>query len=106
MRAIGIAGDDDGERRPNGDRRVEDRDYVDQDALVIIEGRPPITCRVTDLSPSGARVVTPQAIETPKSFHLYLPSMGHAYPARVWRQEGEEIGVIFTNGPIQRNRTP
>ena len=89
--------------RPNGDRRGHDRGYIDQDALVIIEGQPPIACRVTDLSLSGARLITSQPIETPRTFHLYLPSHGNAFPARVWRHEGAEIGVIFTNGPQHTN---
>lgn len=88
------------ETRANGDRRMADRDYTDQDGLLIIEGRAPVICRLMDISVSGARIRPCEDVEIPSTLRVYLPEMGVDFPAQVWRRDREELAVIFTDGPV------
>ncbi|MGZ9103911.1 MAG: PilZ domain-containing protein [Rhodoplanes sp.] len=86
------------------DRRSSPRRKQLKAGVVVFNARrSPITCRVRDISETGARIEVEQAL-VPDTFQLVIDLDGlEAECAVVWRR-GSLIGVMFTSPP--KNRPP
>ncbi|GEP08138.1 hypothetical protein MOX02_61760 [Methylobacterium oxalidis] len=56
-----------------------------------------VSCLISDLSPSGARVVFSAGTRVPAYFDLYIGQSGPHRAKTVWQQPGM-AGVIFSAG--------
>lgn len=63
--------------------------------VFFLDGRTVITCKVRDVSASGAKLRVGEAFLIPQNFLLTIPGEMDQRPAeRVW-VKGEEVGVRF-----------
>jgi PilZ domain len=58
-------------------------------------GRPAAECIVTDISPTGARVVVPEEGDYPNEFDIYIPARSETKWARIRWREKLQFGVEF-----------
>ncbi|HXY57708.1 MAG TPA: PilZ domain-containing protein [Methylocystis sp.] len=78
-------------------RKIERKDCL-LDARAYVDGRPAICCRVRDITPHGAKLITESAI-TARKMLLFLPAIGEVWATEVrWRRGGTAIGVRFLHG--------
>jgi PilZ domain-containing protein len=61
-------------------------------------------CLVTDMSQTGARIITKTKVEMPESFLLFLLPRGTRRCTTIW-QRGEQLGVRFRY-PLATNVDP
>jgi hypothetical protein len=81
--------------KPDRDDRREPRQPVFRFARVVLMDRSEVSCVVTDMSPSGARIVVEGAGSLPEMIRLRLVLTGETRRARVaWRNE-KSAGLSF-----------
>lgn len=88
----------------SSDARQQPRIEALRGAMILLaNGKPPLHCLITNLSPEGAELRPVSDARVPPYFMLHVPNDGVAYRAEVrWREEGR-IGVVF-NGSEKRDR--
>jgi hypothetical protein len=81
------------------DQRSSNRKRTILDGRIIFNNRGSvISCAVRDLSDTGARIAFGHTIPIPSEFEIEIPKKGIAVLARVMWSNGNEHGIMFTNG--------
>jgi len=86
-----------GKRIPTGqsylERRHARREKTDVAGEILVPGKPPQRCLVTEFSDTGARLQLSSIFGISNTFELRV--FGHIYPARVLRRMPQTLFVGF-----------
>ena len=77
------------------DYRSLERADIEFTAYYMEEGEPPVSCKVNDISPMGARLTVDAPADLPDVLRLFVPDLRLRFEAEIRWRGVAEVGVMF-----------